>query len=64
MIIVTLWDISKNINNCDIMFNFGTILAKLPHELKSLIRNFEKLLKKKLSTNWLITFNKVCLKEK
>ena len=46
------------------MFNFGKKFAKLLHELKILIRNLEKLLKKELSTNWLITFNKVCLENK
>ena len=60
---MTSWDISKNIYNSDIMFNFGTIFAKPQHELKILNRILEKFLHKELSTSWSITFNKVCLKK-
>ena len=58
MLTSLLWEILKHN-----MFNFRITLAMLPQELKILIRNLEKFLRKQLSTSWSVTFNKVRFNE-
>ena len=45
------------------IMNYSNFLNQLPSEEKCSYRNYEKIQKKIVNTNWSLVFNQTCLKE-